>query len=104
MLLVTKLPEVKVKDRQTGEIAMDPETNERLMVLEVVFIANGGSDMIKVTVPESGIGDGLAMGTSVVLSGLIGRPWESEFGGRTRHGIAFRATAVMSNVPAPVEG
>ena len=38
-LLVTKLPEVKVKDRQTGEIALDPVTNERLMVLELVFIA-----------------------------------------------------------------
>lgn len=39
-LLVTKLPETKVKDRQTGEIAMDPMTNARLMVLELVFIAS----------------------------------------------------------------
>ncbi|MFK0129153.1 hypothetical protein ACIQRZ_02265 [Streptomyces rubiginosohelvolus] len=61
-LLVTKLPEVKVRDRQTGEVAVDPTTNRRLMVLELVFIAQGGSDMIKVTVPEPGIGEGLVMG------------------------------------------
>ncbi|MEW2118437.1 hypothetical protein AB0945_25255 [Streptomyces sp. NPDC005474] len=103
-LLVTKLPEVKVRDRQTGEIAVDPVTNQRLMVLEVVFIAQGGSDMIKVTVPEQGIGEGLVMGAPVILSGLIARPWESEFGGRMRHGIAYRADAVMVNAPASVQG
>ncbi|MFF3502183.1 hypothetical protein [Streptomyces sp. NPDC003247] len=103
-LLVTKLPEVKVKDRQSGEVAVDPVTNERLMVLELVFIAQGGSDMIKVTVPEPGIGDGLMMGVPVILSGLVARPWESEFGGRMRHGIAYRADAVMVAAPAPVKG
>ncbi|MDX3838977.1 SCO3933 family regulatory protein [Streptomyces europaeiscabiei] len=102
-LLVTKLPEPKVKDRQTGEIAVDPVTNARLMVLELVFIAAGGSDMIKVTVPEPGIGDGLIMGTPVFLSGLLARPWESEFGGRARHGIAYRADAVMVAAPATVQ-
>ncbi|KOV60247.1 hypothetical protein ADL01_33395 [Streptomyces sp. NRRL WC-3618] len=103
-LLVTKLPEVKVKDRQTGEVAVDPVTNQRLMVLELVFIAQGGSDMIKVTIPEQGIGEGLVMGAPVIMSGLIARPWESEFGGRMRHGIAYRADAAMVNAPAPVQG
>ncbi|MCX5525080.1 hypothetical protein OG342_19840 [Streptomyces bobili] len=103
-LLVTKLPEVKVKDRQTGEIVVDAVTNQRLMVLELVLIAQGGSDMIKVTIPEQGIGEGLVMGAPVIMSGLIARPWESEFGGRMRHGIAYRADAVMVNAPAPVKG
>ncbi|MCQ0023149.1 hypothetical protein M4914_09455 [Streptomyces somaliensis DSM 40738] len=103
-LLVTKLPEVKVKDRQTGEVAVDPVNGQRLMVLELVFIADGGSDMIKVTVPEQGIGEGLVMGAPVILSGLVARPWESEFGGRSRHGIAFRADAVMVNASTPVQG
>ncbi|MFJ8232446.1 hypothetical protein ACIQ9E_21165 [Streptomyces sp. NPDC094448] len=103
-LLVTKLPEVKVRDRQTGEVAVDPLTNQRLMVLELVFIAQGGSDMIKVTVPEQGIGDGLAMGAPVLLSGLVARPWESEFAGRARHGIAFRADAVMVSAMATAQG
>ncbi|WP_030739839.1 hypothetical protein [Streptomyces griseus] len=103
-LLVTKLPVVKVKDRQTGEVAVDPTTNQRLMVLELVFIAQGGSDMIKVTIPEPGIGEGLVMGVPVILSGLVARPWESEFGGRMRHGIAYRADAVMVNAAAPARG
>ncbi|MET7383088.1 hypothetical protein ABZT08_30525 [Streptomyces sp. NPDC005526] len=103
-LLVTKLPEIKVKDRQTGEVAVDPVTNDRLMVLELVFIAEGGSDMIKATVPEKGIGEGLVMGTPVFLTGLVARPWESEFGGRARHGIAYRADAVMVGTPATAQG
>ncbi|CAM5708415.1 hypothetical protein SALBM217S_03979 [Streptomyces griseoloalbus] len=44
--------------------------------------------MIKVTVPEKGIGEGLAMGAPVFLSGLVARPWESEFGGQL-DGIAY---------------
>ncbi|MEU9923779.1 hypothetical protein AB0H51_21215 [Streptomyces griseoluteus] len=103
-LVVTKLPEVKVKGRQTGEIAVDPVTNQRLMTLELVFIAAGGSDMIKVTVPEQGVGEGLVMGAPVILSGLVARPWESEFGGRGRHGIAYRADAGMVSAPAAVQG
>lgn len=103
-LLITKLPEIKMRDRQAGEVAVDPVTNERLMVMELVFIAQGGSDMLKVTVPEKGIGEGLVMGAPVILSGLVARPWESEFGGRMRHGIAYRADAVMVGAPATVQG
>ncbi len=36
------------------------------------------------------------MGTPVALTGLIARPWENEFNGQKRHGIAFRAVAVTS--------
>jgi hypothetical protein len=36
------------------------------------------------------------MGTPVALTGLIARPWENEFNGQRRHGIAFRAVAVTS--------
>ena len=40
----------------------------------------------------------------VFLSGLVARPWESEFGGRSRHGIAYRADAVMVGAPAAARG
>jgi hypothetical protein len=36
------------------------------------------------------------MGTPVALTGLIARPWENDFNGQKRHGIAFRAVAVTS--------
>lgn len=88
-ILLTEAPEPKVRDRQTGEIAKDAVSGEALMTLGVVYIEEGESSLIKVTVPE-----GLALGAPVSLPGLVARPWESVFNGQQRHGIAFRAAAV----------
>lgn len=55
----------------------------------------GESSLIQVTLPESGVTDGLTVGAPVSLPGLVARPWQSVFNGRERHGIAYRATAVM---------
>ncbi|MDT0308826.1 hypothetical protein RM780_17935 [Streptomyces sp. DSM 44917] len=93
-ILLTEAPAPKVRDRQTGEIAQDAETGERLMRVGVVYIEDGESSLIQVTIPESGVAEGLTLGAPVALPGLIARPWESVFNGRQRHGIAFRAAAV----------
>ncbi|MET8028468.1 SCO3933 family regulatory protein [Streptomyces avermitilis] len=95
-VMVAKAPQPKVKDRRTGEIATDMETGAKLMTVDVMFAANDEVEILSVTVPESGVSDELAMGTPVVLTGLIARPWENEFNGQKRHGIAFRAVAVTS--------
>ncbi|MFF2250361.1 hypothetical protein [Streptomyces sp. NPDC058142] len=92
---LTETPEPKVKDRQTGEIAKDAVSGEALMKVGVVYIDEGESSLIAVTVPESGVTDGLVVGGPVSLPGLIARPWESVFGGQARHGIAYRAAAVV---------
>ena len=93
-ILLTEAPEPKVKDRQTGEIAKDALSGEALMKLGVVFIDAGESSLIQVTVPESGVTEGLTLGAPVSLVGLVARPWESVFNGQQRHGIAFRAAAI----------
>ncbi|MBB5934483.1 SCO3933 family regulatory protein [Streptomyces zagrosensis] len=93
-ILLTEAPEPKVKDRQTGEIAKDAVSGEALVKLGVVYIAGGESSLVQVTVPESGVTDGLALGAPVTLIGLVARPWESVFNGQQRHGIAFRADAI----------
>src|SRR5690242_15914192 len=93
-ILLTEAPEPKVRDRQTGEIAKDAVSGEALMTIGVVHIEDGESSLIKVTVPESGVSEGLALGAPVSLPGLVARPWESVFNGQKRHGIAFRAAAV----------
>jgi hypothetical protein len=85
-ILLTEAPEPKVRDRQTGEVAKDAVSGEALM--------DGESSLIKVTVPESGVSEGLVLGSPVSLPGLVARPWESVFNGQQRHGIAFRAAAV----------
>ena len=95
-VMVAKQPQVKVKDRRTGEVALDVETGAKLMAVDVMFAANDAVEILSVTVPESGVSGELGMGTPVALTGLIARPWENEFNGQKRHGIAFRAVAVTS--------
>ncbi|MEY9487337.1 MULTISPECIES: SCO3933 family regulatory protein [Streptomyces] len=94
-ILLTEAPAPKVRDRQTGEIAKDAVSGEALMTIGVVYIDEGESSLIQVTIPESGVTDGLAVGAPVSLPGLVARPWQSVFNGQQRHGIAYRATAVM---------
>ncbi|MFE7302589.1 hypothetical protein [Streptomyces sp. NPDC057579] len=95
-VMVAKQPQIKVKDRRTGEVALDVETGAKLMTVDVMFAANDTVEILSVTVPESGVSGELGMGTPVALTGLVARPWENEFNGQKRHGIAFRAVAVTS--------
>lgn len=46
------------------------------------------------TVPSTGVPEGLAPGTMVHVVGLKARDWENTFNGQTRHGISFRAVAI----------
>ncbi|MFI9030273.1 hypothetical protein [Streptomyces sp. NPDC053560] len=103
-ILLTEAPEPKVRDRQTGEVAKDAVSGEALMKVGVVYIDEGESSLIHVTVPESGVTEGLTLGSPVALPGLIARPWESVFNGQQRHGIAYRAAAVtVGAMPAAAD-
>ncbi|MGX1885291.1 SCO3933 family regulatory protein [Streptomyces sp. NPDC055287] len=92
MVMVAQPPQPKVKDRRTGELALDVETGAQLMTVGVLFAANGEAEVLAVTVPQPGVTGELVMGTPVALTGLTARPWERD----GRHGIAFRAVAVTS--------
>jgi len=96
VVMVAKSSQVKVGDRRTGEIATDADSGAKLMTVDVMFAANEEVEILSITVPEPGITGELAMGTPVALTGLIARPWENDFNGQKRHGIAFRAVAVTS--------
>ncbi|TWE18620.1 hypothetical protein FB465_3701 [Kitasatospora atroaurantiaca] len=100
LVMVAQEPRLKLKNRQTGEMATDAETGVPLMTLDVTFVANGQADILSLTVPQPGIPEGLVPGTLVALTKLIARPWENEFNGQKRSGIAFRADAVTATVPA----
>ncbi|MDG5807675.1 hypothetical protein P9869_34480 [Streptomyces ossamyceticus] len=101
-VMVAKPAQPKVRDRRTGEIATDAD-GVKLMTVDVMFAANEDVEILSVTVPETGISGELAMGTPVALTGLIARPWENDFNGQRRHGIAFRAVAVTSLAGAGAE-
>ncbi|MGW6907968.1 SCO3933 family regulatory protein [Streptomyces sp. NPDC054940] len=95
-VMVAKTPQPKIRDRRTGEIATDADTGATLMTVDVMFAANDEVEILSITVAEPGITGELVMGTPVALTGLVGRPWENEFNGQKRHGIAFRAAAVTA--------
>ncbi|UCM91847.1 hypothetical protein LC193_15700 [Streptomyces marincola] len=84
----------KVKDPQTGEIATHRETGETLYTVGVVEMLAGRADVLKITVPESGLSDGLAQGAPVRPVGLVALPWARIFNGQLSDGIAYRAESV----------
>ncbi|MEU9127894.1 hypothetical protein AB0D08_07245 [Kitasatospora sp. NPDC048540] len=97
-------PVLKVANRQTGEIATDRETGARMMTVGLTIADEGEANLYTVSVPETGISDGLGIGMPVAVTGLKARDWENEFNGQKRHGISFRAAAVTSLVPVTAQG
>ncbi|CAM5274916.1 MULTISPECIES: SCO3933 family regulatory protein [Streptomyces] len=95
-VMVAQPPQLKMRDKKTGQVAVDNESGSSLMTVDVLFVMNGNAEVISVTVAEPDISGELAMGTPVALTGLVARPWENEFNGQKRHGISFRAVAVTS--------
>ncbi|MDK9498408.1 SCO3933 family regulatory protein [Streptomyces sp. NPDC001272] len=95
-VMVAQPPQLKMRDKKTGQVAVDVETGHNLMTVDVLFVMNGNAEVVSVTVAEPDISGELTMGTPVALTGLVARPWENEFNGQKRHGLSFRAVAVTS--------
>ncbi|TDU77684.1 hypothetical protein [Streptomyces sp. KS 21] len=95
-VMVAQPPQLKMRDKKTGQVAVDNESGSNLMTVDVLFVMNGNAEVVSVTVAEPDISGELVMGTPVALTGLVARPWENEFNGQKRHGISFRAVAVTS--------
>jgi hypothetical protein len=53
--------------------------------------SDGKADLLRVTVPESGIAKNLAPLTPVEVEGFIARVWEKQDG---RHGVMFARDAI----------
>lgn len=73
MVMVAQPPQPKIKDRRTGEIAVDTETGAQMMTVDVLFASNGEAEVLTVAVPEPGITGELVMETPFALTGLIAR-------------------------------
>ncbi|MER6315055.1 hypothetical protein ABT237_14945 [Streptomyces sp. NPDC001581] len=95
-VMVAQPPQLKLRDKKTGQVAVDNETGNNLVTVDVLFVMNGNAEVVSITVAEPGVSGELALGTPVALTGLVARPWENEFNGQKRHGISFRAVAVTS--------
>ncbi|MCX4714955.1 hypothetical protein [Streptomyces virginiae] len=95
-VMVAQPPQLKLRDKKTGQVAVDNETGNNLMTVDVLFVMNGNAEVVSVTVAEPDVSGELTTGTPVALTGLVARPWENEFNGQKRHGLSFRAVAVTS--------
>ncbi|MBO1336701.1 hypothetical protein [Streptomyces sp. VRA16 Mangrove soil] len=94
VVFVATAPAPKLANKATGERAIDRETNAPLSTVGLLVSDEGEGNLYQVTVPETGIPDGLAPGMPVAVTGLKARDWENEFNGQKRHGISFRAIAL----------
>ncbi|GAA2087875.1 hypothetical protein GCM10009801_51140 [Streptomyces albiaxialis] len=96
LVFVATAPEPKMANKKTGERAMDRETGAGLSTVGLLVSDEGEGNLYQVTVPETGLPEGLAPGMPVSVTGLKARDWENEFNGQKRHGIAFRAVALTT--------
>ncbi|WP_412126251.1 hypothetical protein [Streptomyces subrutilus] len=58
-------PTLKIKDQQTGEVATDRETGASLYTVTVMLMEDGRAEVLKITVPETGLAAGLKPGAMV---------------------------------------
>ncbi|MFE9699466.1 hypothetical protein [Streptomyces sp. NPDC006270] len=91
----------KIKNPETGEIATDRDTGETLYTVTVMQMSEGRAEMLKITVPESGLPAGLAPGVMVRPVDLIATPWARIFNGSLSDGVAYRVTRLkLVQIPA----
>lgn len=91
----------KVKNPQTGEIATDRDTGETLYTVTVMQMSEGRAEILKITVPQSGLPVGLTAGVMVRPVNLIATPWARIFNGSLSDGVAYRVARLeLAPVPA----
>ncbi|WP_411144939.1 hypothetical protein [Streptomyces sp. x-80] len=98
VVFVATAPAPKMKNKRTGEVATDSETGANMMTVGLLISDEGEGNLYQVSVPQTGVPEGLTPGMPVSVVGLKARDWENEFNGEKRHGIAFRAVAITVGV------
>ncbi|MFH9226540.1 SCO3933 family regulatory protein [Streptomyces lydicus] len=96
IVFVAVEPKRKIINKQTDEIAVDRETGAKMMTVGLTVADEGEANLYTVSVPETGIPEGLTLGMPVKVIGLKARDWENTFNGEKRHGISFRAVALVA--------
>ncbi len=88
---------------ETNEPQLDRDTKARLFTVQLMLMQAGRAELLKITVPESGLPNGLKPGVSVKPVDLVATPWARIFNGNLSQGIAFRSSALVLIQPtAPV--
>ncbi|MFD5446945.1 hypothetical protein [Streptomyces sp. NPDC127100] len=93
VVFVATAPEPKVKNFHTGERALNQE-GLPMSVVGLLVSDEGEGNLLKVSIPETGLPEGLAPGMPVRVVGLKAKDWENVIKGEKRSGIAFSAVAI----------
>ena len=86
-------------DRQPVRV-FHPDTGEALSEVCLAAVYRGGAHIIKVTLPDSGVADGVVPGALVVPVGLACIPWAVRGSERFASGVVYRADG-LEPVTAP---
>lgn len=62
-VMVAQPPQLKMRDKKTGQVAVDNESGNNLMTVDVLFVMNGNAEVVSVTVAEPDISGELVTGT-----------------------------------------
>jgi hypothetical protein len=93
------------KDRASGVLATDRETGKTMHSLHLMVVLHGDSRPQVWPVKVAGDVPAIEQGQPVSVVGLVASDWENSEGGRTRHGMSFRAKSILpagaQAVPAP---
>lgn len=89
--MVGNLPVPKYADAEKTQFAVDRETGAKLFVVTLFFMEDDRAEAMKITVPETGLPNGLKPGTPVMPVELFATPWARIFNGQLSDGIAYRA-------------
>lgn len=100
--MVGTLPVPKYADAEKTQFATDRETGAKLMTITLFFMEEDRADALKITVPETGLPNGLKPGLPVMPVELFATPWARIFNGQLSDGIAYRADRLdLVGGPAP---
>ncbi|MFH8339642.1 hypothetical protein [Streptomyces sp. AM6-12] len=89
--MVGNLPVPKYADAEKTQFATDRETGAKLFTVTLFFMEEDRAEALKITVPETGLPNGLKPGVPVTPVELFATPWARIFNGSLADGIAYRA-------------
>ncbi|MFF5014099.1 MULTISPECIES: hypothetical protein [unclassified Streptomyces] len=99
--MVGTLPVPKYADAEKTQFATHRETGAKLYTITLFFMEEDRAEAMKITVPETGLPNGLKPGVQVMPVELFATPWARIFNGQLSDGIAYRADRLDLFAPTP---
>ncbi|MFE4262928.1 hypothetical protein [Streptomyces sp. NPDC056883] len=96
-------PVPKWKDQENGIRAMDRDSGAPLFTLTLFVMGEERAETMKVTVPQTGLPNGLHIGRFVRPVGLVATPWARIFNDQLQDGVAYRCES-LTLVETPALG